>query len=457
MSPAARQKRHGTGHAGVYYRWSATRTDGERDRIFCIIYRVDGKVREESVGWERRDGMTADRAAGIRDERRTLPPEPAPDVLADIPERRDGKPSVAALLSLYRKARPTRAWAADMSNYKLHLMERFGHRTPEELTTLDLDTLVASLREQGKSPQTICHVLGLLRRTINFGARRGLCPPIDGSKLFFDMPKVDNERTETLSPEQLKRYAIALNEEPDQTLASMLRLALVTGMRRGALMALEWDDLDFDQKFITLRGANAKKGKTERIPMSTVAEYVLRNVPRTESRYVFPGRQGMKRVEARGIANRVKERAGLPAEFRPFHGLRHAFASFLASSGKVDIYTLQKLLTHSTHAMTQRYAHLADETLQRAAGVTDEVFGKVAGGSEPEEERTPQEEPAWYAGITVEDICFFQHTLNPHLVYILRNISKYTSMNIPCVCLVPPLLDFSGGAGCSIQARLAAC
>jgi hypothetical protein len=46
----------------------------------------------------------------------------------------------------------------------------------------------------------------------------------------------------------------------------------------------------------------------------------------------------------------------------------------LASSGKVDMYTLQKLLTHKSPAMTQRYAHLRDEALRRAADVADEIF-----------------------------------------------------------------------------------
>ena len=52
--------------------------------------------------------------------------------------------------------------------------------------------------------------------------------------------------------------------------------------------------------------------------------------------------------------NRIKERAGLPSNFRALHGLRHVYASMLASSGEVDLYTLQKLLTHKSQAMTQR-------------------------------------------------------------------------------------------------------
>lgn len=76
----------------------------------------------------------------------------------------------------------------------------------------------------------------------------------------------------------------------------------------------------------------------------------------------------------------MKREAGLPGDFRPLHGLRHAFASFLASSGKVDLYTLQKLLTHNSPQMTQRYAHLADEALQRAASVADSIFEENTNG-----------------------------------------------------------------------------
>ena len=46
----------------------------------------------------------------------------------------------------------------------------------------------------------------------------------------------------------------------------------------------------------------------------------------------------------------------------------------LASSGQVDMYTLQKLLTHKSPAMTQRYAHLRDETLKNASNVANDII-----------------------------------------------------------------------------------
>ena len=56
------------------------------------------------------------------------------------------------------------------------------------------------------------------------------------------------------------------------------------------------------------------------------------------------------------------------------HGLRHAYASMLISSGQVDLYTLQKLLTHESPAMTQRYSHLRDEALRKAASVINDCL-----------------------------------------------------------------------------------
>ncbi|MBW1992801.1 MAG: site-specific integrase, partial [Deltaproteobacteria bacterium] len=123
-----------------------------------------------------------------------------------------------------------------------------------------------------------------------------------------------------------------------------------------------------------------KSGKDHTIPLNRVARQVLENHPRI-SDYVFPSpRTGGQRAEFRKPVNRIRERAGLPKDFRPLHGLRHTFASMLASSGQVELYALSKLLTHATVQMSQRYAHLRDEALRRAAEVAGELLGQMAAG-----------------------------------------------------------------------------
>jgi integrase len=140
-------------------------------------------------------------------------------------------------------------------------------------------------------------------------------------------------------------------------------------------MALRWTDLDFERGFITLQGATAKKRKTETVPMNPTARGILEMLDRTESPFVFPGQDPEKpRTNLRRMARRVKRKAGMPADYRPLYCLRHTFASWLASSGQVSMYELQRLMTHEDPKMTQRYAHLHDDALRRASGVADGIF-----------------------------------------------------------------------------------
>ena len=196
--------------------------------------------------------------------------------------------------------------------------------------------------------------------------------------LHISMPTVDNKVTENLTPEQARKLLQALDEEPNQTLASLVRLALFTGMRRGALLNLQWQDVDFERGFVMLCGEVAKKGKTKTIPMNEQARAILSSVPQTRSPYVFPGRyNGKPRGNIMLFLKRVKRKAGLPESFRPLHGLRHSFASWLANSGQVSLYELQKLPTHSSPQMAQRYAHLYGEALRKASGVVSNLFNAL--------------------------------------------------------------------------------
>jgi site-specific recombinase XerD len=63
---------------------------------------------------------------------------------------------------------------------------------------------------------------------------------------------------------------------------------------------------------------------------------------------LFPGRKGRRRTDIHKSINQIKKSAGLPKEFVALQGLRHVYASMLASSGRVDLYALQKLLTHKS-------------------------------------------------------------------------------------------------------------
>ncbi len=370
-------KRVSTKYPGVFYR-EVERLGGQgSEKVFYIVFKKDGKVLEEKVGRQFADDMSASKASIIRAERIEGKRESRKEIrLKAESEKRAllNRPTVGYIWQEYQLQNPTKkSLATDGYNFKSHLTG-FADKTPDEIYTADLAKLKSGMAAKGYKPATIKHAIVLLRMLIRFGVRQGYCTMPDPAKLQFEVPRVDNQKTEMLTQEQLIAFEKALSEEVDQNSAAFMRLALLTGMRKGALMGLRWEDIDFTNNIITLRGEVAKKGKTERIPLNSSARVVLESVQRTDSPYVFPGKDGGPRKDFRRVAKRVKAKAGLPDDFRPLHGLRHTYASYLASSGKVDLYTLQKLLTHSSPQMTQRYAHLADEAMQRAASVADDVF-----------------------------------------------------------------------------------
>lgn len=373
----AQAKRCKTRYPGVFFREVERIGMKGTEKVFYIVFKKEGKVCEEKVGRQFVDNMTEAKAAGIRAERIEGKRASRKEIREAEETARQAelqKPTIERLWEIYRDEHPEkRSIRADISNFRNHL-SYFCTKTPNELRTSEITRLRKDLFDKGLQPATVHHVLALLRLLIRYGVKNGLCAMPDPQKLHFEMPHVDNQKTEMLTPEQLVALKKALDEEPDQNAAAFMRLALATGMRRGALMGLMWGDLDFTRGFITLRGETAKKGKTEIIPMTKAAREILDGITRSESLYVFPGRDGGPRHEFRRIAQRVKRKAGLPEDFRPLHGLRHAYASFLASSGSVDLYTLQRLLTHSSPQMTQRYAHLADEALRRAASTIDSIL-----------------------------------------------------------------------------------
>ena len=368
-------KRFKTNYPGVFYIVSHPLGYSREEKIFYIRFRKDGKLVEEKAGRQFRDNMTAAKAARIR----------AAKIDGNLPtkneeraKKREIKWTIGALWKAYVKAHPQlKSLRSDRSNYKLYIQPTFEHKRPVEISPFDTDKLRITLLKK-KSPQTVKHVLSLLRRIIQYGVNAGLC---QGLSFRITMPKVTNVKTEDLSSAQLVKLLKVLDSDHDIQVTNMMRLALYTGMRKGELLRLQWNHIDFEREFIRI--VEPKGGKDQVIPLSSAARKILENHPKTDSSYVFPGRGGGPRKDmARGL-NRIKKAADLPADFRPMHGLRHVFASILASSGQVDMYTLQKLLTHKSPQMTQRYAHLRDDALKKAADLTcDLVEKQLAAGSE---------------------------------------------------------------------------
>lgn len=375
------QERFKTDYPGVYYYKGKSITDGRAEKIFVIRYRRDGRLIEEKAGRQHQDAMTPAKASRIRAERiEGRAPSNQARREAEEAERlaAQNRWTLSRLWEEYRSHRTaTHGLSTDNSRFNKYLAPAFGARIPTEILTLDVDRLRIRLLKT-KTPQTVKHVMALLKRIIRFGVAKGLCDAPDPKRLNISLPRVNNEVTEDLDLDELARLIAAIEAEPNVQAANFMRVALYTGMRRGELFKLRWDDVDFLRGFIFIR--SPKGGKDQKIPLNEMARRVLDGHPRIpDTPFVFPGKNGKQRTTIQIASNIIKKRAGLPASFRPLHGLRHVFASTLASSGQVDMLTLQKLLTHKSATMTKRYSHLRDDALKRASEVAGDILGSIGG------------------------------------------------------------------------------
>jgi len=375
-----KQERIRTKYPGVYFVEVEGKTGPER--IYYIRYRYRGKIIEEKAGFQYSDDMTDSKASGLRADRmRGKAPSNTEkreaEKVAKLAEA--GKWTLSRLWDEYESQKPdSKAIKTDKGRFKKHIDPTLGKKEPREIIKLDVSRLRVNLSKKLK-PQTVRHILGLLKRLASFGVKGQLCA---GLNFQLEGIRVDNQKTEDLTSDQLKSLLKAIDESTDIEAANIMRMVLFTGMRRGELFKLQWQDVDFNRGFINIRDPKGKV--SQKIPLNEQARVVLNNHPQTAD-HVFVRGDGKPFTDIRRRVNPIKKAAGIPDHFRALHGLRHTYASMLASSGQVDMYTLQKLLTHKSPIMTQRYAHLRDDSLRQAAALAGNLIIEQAASAEDQD------------------------------------------------------------------------
>ena len=219
------------------------------------------------------------------------------------------------------------------------------------------------------APATIKRQLALLSKLYSIAYKWNLYDKGNPCKKVEQLT-INNEITEHLNDDELSRLLIVLDEWENKMSSSFILFLLYTGLRRGELFKLKWSDIDFERQTILLREPKGKKNIT--LPLSDKAIDVLKNVPKEfKTEWVFYGKNGGQRTDFKKPWLRIRKKAQIPEKFR-LHGLRHHFASSLVNAG-VDLYTVQKLLTHKDASTTQRYASLSDKTLKDAVNLSDKL------------------------------------------------------------------------------------
>ncbi len=136
-------------------------------------------------------------------------------------------------------------------------------------------------------------------------------------------------------------------------LKPILLTAISTGMRRGEVLNLKWEDIDFKTGVIYIR--DSKNYDSRAIPMSERLKESLEDLRKNSGTdYLFPNPDGTPIESVNRSFHTALRKSGIA--YCTFHSLRHTFATWAVMAG-VDIVTVQELLGHKTIAMTKRYSH----------------------------------------------------------------------------------------------------
>jgi len=332
---------------------------GERNNhgTWVIRYRKrNGCITQESVGNRRL--MTKTIAKEILKKREQLVKLGQEDLLdADIPAL-DG--FAKEYLSYVRDTVKKRSWKREELCLR-HLINFYKGRILSDIKAQDVeDYKTARLSEV--SAATVNRELEVLRHLFNladrwdrfFGknpvSRAGLLP-------------LSNRKERILTRDEEKRLLNAC----DPYLRNIIVAALYTGMRKGEIISLKWENIDFESKLIIIDQTNSKSKKTRRIPVNSIMKRLLLELKlkSADNDYVFLSSKRAPYLRQDSL-NRAFMLALKKANINGlrFHDLRHTAATRMIELG-ASIVAVKEILGHSSLDMTMRYAH-PNESLRTA-------------------------------------------------------------------------------------------
>ncbi len=251
---------------------------------------------------------------------------------------------------------------------RVHLVPYFGHRKLDEIKNLDVEKYKAKKISQELAPKTINNHLATLKKAFRCAMEWG---EIEKHPIIKPL-KVPPQKYDFLSPEECEQ----LLDAADGIFHDMIAVALGTGLRFGELIALNWEDVDFNAGELTIKQAyvrgilgSTKSNRIRHIPMSHSVSAVLYPMRQSEG-LVFSDPRGnpLKQDFCIKKLRSICRKAGLREI--GWHTLRHTFASHLAQRG-ANLSAVQGLLGHSDIQTTMRYAHINRAVLREAITILD--------------------------------------------------------------------------------------
>jgi len=395
-----------TDSTGVRYKEHPTRLFSGKtkqkkrpDRYYTIYIRHQGRLIEEGIGWES-EGASEEKAVRARQELKDAQKEGTGPV--SLREKRqiavekkaaeEKKIEEERLINISFEDFFTRTYLPqaiatktkkstdrEQQLFNIWITPVIGPLPFKNVKLHHLEEIAANMRSAKRAPRSIKYAMAVVRQVFNYAKSRGAN---DGGSPTANIriSQNDNRRQRFLNHEEARLLLDELKNRSVQ-LYEISLLSLNTGARADEIFSLTWGNVDLERGQISLM--DTKNGKN-RITFMTpeVSAMLLSKKPGNHNDLVFPSKTGSKIQKISKSFDRAIEKLGWNKDITDrrnrivFHSLRHTFASWLVENGE-NLYTVKELLGHSTLQMTERYAHLGNNTLRKAiqnfpgSGATD--------------------------------------------------------------------------------------
>jgi len=237
-------------------------------------------------------------------------------------------------LKAYFGNRPLKTFTPDLVEGFLNHRRKVGNQAPGK-------------NRNGKalSNSTINRDLGILKCIVNRAVLNGL---LEKNSIQRVRTFKEASRDRTLTPEEYE----ALLARCSPRISIIVQLAYWTGMRKGEILGLRWDQVDLANKIIVLEAADTKTQEKREVPLTEALLDLLKRTPKTlGSPYVFP-HKGKRMDDIKTAFINARREAGIE-NFR-FHDLRHCAVTNLRKAG-VNDSVIMSISGHKTYAMFKRY------------------------------------------------------------------------------------------------------
>lgn len=388
---------YSTALKGVRYRKHPTRKHGVKyDRYFAIRYQLDGKRREEGLGWAS-EGWTAEKAfkerAELKEAHKTGKGEKTlADKRAAARDRKEARAREQITFqqffndTYYPQAQADKdpqSFKRENGLFKNWISPVIGALPLKNIAPIHLEKIKQNMARAQKSPRSIQYCLAVVRQVFNHAHRNGIYSDDNPAKKV-KVPKVDNKRLRFLSKNEADTLLNALKKESLE-MWEMALLSLHCGLRASEIFRLTWIDINVEQGLITAKDSKGKKTRFAYMTKEVKQMFLNKEVGKLND-LIYPAPDGGLRREIprtyESVVQGLKLNEGVKdrRDKVVFHSLRHSYASWLVQEG-VDLYVVKDRLGHSTMAMTERYSHLAPENSKRTVKILENFLSHFGDSS----------------------------------------------------------------------------